>query len=53
MMKIKLQNLPHGVKLFGSVSRARILELLFAHAVKRIRNVSHIDKNRSFGYILV
>jgi len=26
-MKIKLQNLPHGVKLFGSGSRARIREL--------------------------
>jgi predicted DNA-binding transcriptional regulator len=32
MMKIKLQNLPHGVKLFGSVSRARILELLLSNS---------------------
>ena len=32
MMEIKLQNLPHGVKLFGSVSRARILELLLSNS---------------------
>ena len=31
-MKINLQNLPHGVKLFGSVSRARILELLLPNS---------------------
>lgn len=27
----KLKGIPHGVKLFGSISRARILSFLFAH----------------------
>jgi len=41
-MKIKPHKEEALVKLFGSTSRARILEFLFAHAIKRIKNISYM-----------